>query len=111
MTGTKAALHYVLNVASQGTVSVHLRLVEGEIVPSCLGKDVDPIIMQRQQDADAFYQAIAPFPMSDDARAVQRQALPGCYGANNFIIMISKIGSTATRPCPNRRPRAGRAQS
>ncbi len=84
LSGTKAALHYALTIAPGQTATVNLRLADQKVIPACLGKDFDEVFKQRQIEADAFYQALTPFQMSDDARAVQRQAFAGMLWNKQF---------------------------
>ena len=73
--GTKVAPHYVLNIPAGKTVSVKLRLVDGE-QKAPLG-DFDKVFEQRKKDADEFYATVIPAKLSDDAQLVMRQAIAG----------------------------------
>jgi len=74
--GTKAAAHYQLNIGSGDTAVVRLRLSNtGSRSP--FGSQFDQIIDQRRRDADAFYRAITPACVGEDAANVMRQALGG----------------------------------
>jgi len=78
-TGTKAAAHYKVDVAPGQTAVVRLRLTN--IAPDAIG---DPFgcsfaqtVAQRQSEADAFYSAVTPPGVGEDAANVMRQALAG----------------------------------
>jgi hypothetical protein len=73
--GSKAAPHYVLNIPAGKTVTVKLRLVDGE--PKAPFGDFDKVFEQRKKDADAFYATVIPTKLSDDAQQVMRQAIAG----------------------------------
>ena len=81
--GTKAAAHYVAEVAPHGSVEVWLRLtdrpVESPLADAVLGQ-----LALRQQEADEFYRNVAGESCSDDARSVQRQALAGLLWTKQF---------------------------
>ena len=76
--GTKAAAHFVLQVPGDGQAAVLVRLTrEG---PEALASPFDgagELIARRRAEADEFYAAITPPTVSDDAKAVMRQALAG----------------------------------
>jgi hypothetical protein len=76
--GTKAAAHLRALVPPGGSVSVRWRLVASETLP-----DGDPfagfdeVVTGRRAEADAFYAALTPPSVDEDAAAVMRQALAG----------------------------------
>jgi hypothetical protein len=77
-TGTKAAAHVALRVPGGGQASVLVRLTRE--APEALAAPfagAAELIAQRRAEADEFYGAIAPPTVSDDAKAVMRQALAG----------------------------------
>ena len=110
MTGTKAAMHYILNVPANGTVIVRLRLSDGALNQTDLGGTLDAIVEQRKKEADAFYAAIAPFVMSDDARGVQRQAFAGMLWCKQFYYYdVSEwMEGDPTMPVPPQERQNGR---
>ena len=85
-TGTKAAAHYQVNVGAGDTATIRLRL--SDMAPAALG---DPFhsftetMQARQQEADAFYRAITPDRVSDDAARVMRQALAGMLWSKQYF--------------------------
>jgi hypothetical protein len=75
--GTKAALHYVFPAIAPGqTAALNLRLTPLQNHTDPLA-DVEPILRERRQEADAFYDALHPPRASAEERRVQRQALAG----------------------------------
>jgi hypothetical protein len=86
--GTKGAAHYRMTIAAGATVTVRLRLSHSpHFNGQHLGNpfaDFDAIFTQRQAEADAFYAAIQPAGMDDDARQVQRQAFAGMLWSKQF---------------------------
>ena len=79
-TGTKAALHYHLQVAAGETATIKLRLNEtGEH-----GGDFDSIMRARAAEADEFYGELTPAGTSADEGRVLRQALAGMLWSKQF---------------------------
>jgi hypothetical protein len=79
--GTKAALRYQLNVSPGQSAVVRLRLTDG--IPS-FGASFDQVMALRQQEADAFYSALAPADATDDETLVMRQAFAGMLWSKQY---------------------------
>jgi hypothetical protein len=75
--GTKACARYRLRLRPGETREVRLRLATKQPQSEALGPPFDHVLAMRRAEADAFYATVAPEGLSDDARAVQRQALAG----------------------------------
>ena len=110
--GTKGAIHYKLQMAPNETKVVKLVLSNRKDLSDPFGQSFDVIFNQRKQEADAFYERIASYPLSDDMRAVQRQAFAGllwnkqCYHYN-----VSKwLKGDPTQPPPPEERKEGRNQ-
>jgi hypothetical protein len=76
--GTKAAAHVRLSVPGGGQAAVLVRLTRE--APSRLTAPfagAGQLIEARRAEADAFYESITPPSVTDDAKAVMRQALAG----------------------------------
>jgi hypothetical protein len=82
-TGTKAAVHYVLKVAAQGSTRVRLRLTNGPLTEPF--QRFDDLLTQRRDEADAFYADLQAGIADEDARAVQRQAFAGMIWGKQFF--------------------------
>ncbi|HEY9302323.1 MAG TPA: glucosidase, partial [Phormidium sp.] len=82
--GTKASAHYELVVPPGETKIVRLRLNNIENLDSPFGKEFEDTFRDRKQEADDFYQAVCPYPVSDDMRSVQRQAFAGMLWSKQF---------------------------
>ncbi|HSX11515.1 MAG TPA: hypothetical protein VLF94_07375 [Chlamydiales bacterium] len=82
--GSKAAPHYVLQIGAHKTATVKLRLSNRGDVTDPLGPPFNALFATRKQEADAFYQKVTPFPISDDMRNVQRQAFAGLLWNKQF---------------------------
>jgi hypothetical protein len=81
--GTKAAAHYVLEVPAGGVSVVRLRLAAA-LPASPFGPGFDATVTQRLDDADEFYDRIAPRSLGEDERRVHRQALAGMLWSKQF---------------------------
>ena len=75
-TGTKAAAHYVLDIAPGGVRVVQLRLCRAD-APALGSDEVDRVFASRIADADEFYASITPPATTPDEAMVMRQALAG----------------------------------
>jgi hypothetical protein len=84
LTGTKAAAHYRLDVAPGETAVVRLRLAAGGS-PSAFGDGFDRVVEERRREADAFYHAITPARIGEDAIDVMRQALAGMLWTKQYF--------------------------
>ena len=80
--GTKAAAHYVLQVAGGGKAQVRLRI--GSVPQIEAFSKFDQLITARVSDADEFYERITPRSLSEDERRVHRQALAGMLWSKQF---------------------------
>jgi hypothetical protein len=84
-TGTKAAAHYQLNLGAGETQVIRLRL------SNAASRDpfgqFDQIVEQRRREADAFYQAITPARVGEDAANVMRQALAGMLWSKQYFFL------------------------
>jgi hypothetical protein len=82
-TGTKAAAYYRVTVAAGATETIRLRL------SNATSRDpfgqFDQIFEQRRREADAFYQAVTPPRVGEDAANVMRQALAGMLWSKQYF--------------------------
>ena len=83
-TGTKAAAYYQLNVGAGDTAVIRLRL-NSAASRGPFGSGFDQMIEQRRGEADAFYQAIMPAHVGEDAARVMRQALAGMLWSKQYF--------------------------
>ncbi len=96
-TGTKAAAHYVFNVAPQSSETVYLRLSRqdsninqafqssGKFIHDC-----EYVFVERKREADEFYAEIIPDNLSYDAQNVMRQSLAGMLWSKQFYHYVVK---------------------
>jgi hypothetical protein len=80
--GTKAAAHYVCEVPAGASRTIRLRL--SSAAPTDSFATFDTSLEQRRAEADEFYAAVNPYPISDDLRAVQRQAFAGLLWTKQY---------------------------
>ena len=107
--GTKAAVHYVLQVAGGGTAQVRLRLsARRQAQPFA---DFADLAAARVREADEYYAGLQQNQPNQDARLVQRQAFAGMIWSKqfyNYEIRTWLNGDPAQPPPPA--ARAQRAQ-
>lgn len=87
--GTKAAVHYEVQVAPGATERFELRLTD--LHPESFGAEGSPFgvaftetIAERRHEADEFYADVIPDVLGDDAVLVTRQALAGLLWSKQF---------------------------
>jgi hypothetical protein len=85
-TGTKAAAHYQVEVGAGATAVIRLRLTD-TASGAPFGPRFEEVLQQRRSEADAFYRAIAPPGLSDDAANVMRQALAGMLWSKQYFFL------------------------
>jgi hypothetical protein len=82
LSGTKAALHYVLHVEAGATATIRLRFAPNDVAaPTADGGDV---LRLRHAEADAFYATVLGNTLSADEQLVARQALAGMLWSKQF---------------------------
>src|SRR5262249_55186275 len=87
--GTKAAAHYKFNVAPNETVSIRLRLTRDVNKASSEAfANFDVMFKLRRAEADQFYSEVAPKVLSEEQRAIQRQAFAGLLWNKQFYHYI-----------------------
>ena len=74
-TGTKAALHHVLDVPAGGTATVRLRLTDAQQERPFDG--FGEVMAVRRAEADEYYGGVLAGDLSEDERVIGRQALAG----------------------------------
>jgi hypothetical protein len=88
-TGTKASAHYKFNIPPQETISIRLRLTPGGSKTSNEAfADFDAMFKLRRAEADQFYAELAPAALSEEQRAIQRQAFSGLLWNKQFYHYI-----------------------
>ena len=97
--GTKAAAHYRLTVAAGEAAIIRLRLSN----EAAIGADFERIFAKRQHEADAFYRAITPARIGEDASNVMRQALAGMLWTKQYFFFdvdkwLREHGADPLRP-------------
>jgi len=110
--GTKAAVHVELTIAPAETQVVQLRFTDALNLVEPFGDEFNTIFATRKQEADEFYQSVAPASLSDAERNVQRQAFAGMLWSKQFYHYVVEDwlkGDRATPQPPLERKR-GRNQ-
>mgnify|MGYP002623287019 CR=1 FL=1 len=90
-TGTKAGLHYELQLPAGGEATIKLRLFhEGSAAARPLGKGFDNTFAARLTEADEYYNAVIPSRVAGEARSVARQAYAGLLWTKQFYHYVVK---------------------
>ncbi len=77
--GTKGAFHYIKTIPPQSSITIHLRLSTDD-----MPQTTQNLFSQRQKEADAFYEKVTPFALSEDLRTIQRQAFSALLWNKQF---------------------------
>ncbi|MEX1241965.1 MAG: glucosidase, partial [Cyclobacteriaceae bacterium] len=80
--GTKAAVHYKLNISSGGSKEIRLRLSDHLLAHPFA--DHDEIFDRRLKEADSFYHAMQHHMRSQEEKEIQRQAFAGMLWTKQF---------------------------
>jgi hypothetical protein len=105
--GTKAAAHYVLDLAPGETRTLKMRLCD--YPEADLTAEFAATFAARGREADEFYATIVPDHLSPDAKTVMRQSFGGLLWSKQFYHSTTTScpsGSTATQRV-RRRPASG----
>ena len=109
-TGTKAAAHYRLDIPAGESVTVRLRLAEGEAPADPLGREFDATFEARIREADAYYDRLLPATLTTEERSVARQGYAGLLWSKQFYHYIVKdwLEGDPAQPPPPASRREGR---
>jgi hypothetical protein len=110
-TGTKAAAHYVLELPSQGAVTVELRLTaQDEARKKPFGSSFAKVFADRLREADAFYQTLLPAHVADEDSRICRQAHAGLLWSRQFYyyVVAKWLDGDAEQPPPPQSRKEGR---
>jgi hypothetical protein len=103
--GTKAAGRYRLTIPAGETVTLRLRL-SGATNCDRAFDEFDRIFVQRQKEADEFYDTVTPLHLTGDARRVMRQSFAGLLWSKQYYHYVVKHwleGDPAGPPPPAER--------
>jgi hypothetical protein len=104
--GTKAAAHYMLEIQAGQSQTIRLRLSDAENLREPFGEQFEATLGGRREEADAFYDRICPFPLTDDMRRIQRQAFAGMLWNkqySHYVVNDWLKGDAAGPPPPEER--------
>jgi hypothetical protein len=111
--GTKCSADYVLSLAPHETRTIRLRLSDKSDLAQAFGSEFEKTWQTRVQEANAFYEELAPFAMSEDLRNIQRQAFAGMLWSKQYYAYSIEnwlLGDPAAPPPPTERKRGRNAQ-
>ena len=81
LSGTKAALHYHVELAPGGTAQFRLRFADEALD---LGDGFDAVLAQRKKEADEYFATIGPADITPEEATVLRQAAAGMLWCKQF---------------------------
>jgi Mannosylglycerate hydrolase MGH1-like glycoside hydrolase domain len=82
--GSKAAAHYTFSLGPGASDTIRLRLTQADDVMNLSRSSFEHTFKTRIQEANEFYDSLAPAGLSEDARRVQRQAFAGLLWSKQF---------------------------
>jgi hypothetical protein len=102
LSGTKASAAYHLQMAPGQTTEIKLRLSSNSALSEPFGADFDSTFTTRIAEADEFYKAVGPANLTDEERAIQRQAYAGILWTKQFYhyIVADWLKGDPTQPPP-----------
>jgi hypothetical protein len=110
--GTKAAAHYKFNIPANETISIRLRLrrTDGVKKSDDPFADFDAVFRRRRAEADEYYGELAPSSLTEEHRAIQRQAFAGLLWTKQFYHYIVEqwLDGDPGQPPPPEARRQGR---
>jgi len=109
-TGTKAAVHYILEQQPGERRTFRLRLSDTANLEAPLGEQFEMTFARRRTEVDAFYDRICPFPLTEDMRRVQRQAFAGMLWNKQYYyyVVYDWLNGDAAGPPPPEERKKGR---
>ncbi len=111
-TGTKAGLHYRMQIPAGEERVFRLRLTESEAVSTTPFSDFDEIFGARKREADEFYAQRIPASLSLQERNVSRQSYAGLLHTNQFYHLVVRhwLDGDPAHPPASRQPDKTRNQ-
>ena len=113
LSGTNAALHYVLRLKPGEMQQVRLRLTAANDNDAVsMGSGFDQLFSQRIRESDEFHAAVLPDRLTAEARKVARQAYAGLLWTKQFYHYIIRewLDGDPDMPAPPENRRHGRNQ-
>jgi len=103
-TGTKAAASYKRTVNAGETITLGLRLAsmpDGRPLEAPFA-GFDPLLVQRKEEADEFYNVVLPEHLSADAKLVARQAFAGMLWSKQYYhyVVTDWLEGDPAQPAP-----------
>ncbi|MFL6142953.1 MAG: MGH1-like glycoside hydrolase domain-containing protein [Labedaea sp.] len=84
--GTKAAVHHILSIPSGGSATIQLRLTDTELTVDPFA-EFDTVLASRRAEADEFYAGVFDEGLTEDERAVCRQAMAGMLWSKQYYAL------------------------
>lgn len=102
--GTKVAAHCEITLDAQQVEVLQLRLTNRSDLADPFGEAFDAVFVDRQQEADEFYQRVTPSQLPVDARNIQRQAFAGLLWTKQYYHYVVEdwLKGDPSQPQPQR---------
>jgi hypothetical protein len=84
--GTKAAIHYELEVDGGKETTIRLRFVDRAMKSPF--QDFDKVFQKRKAEADLFYEELATDGLCEELKSIQRQAFAGLLWSKQFYYYV-----------------------
>ena len=98
--GTKAALHYVLEIPPHQAQTLTLRFVEGKGHAKVLSQAQD-VVAKRKKEMEKFYEKLAPTKLTEDEMHILKSALSGMLWSKQYYLYPVDqwlLGDKSTNP-------------
>ena len=110
--GTKAAVHYKLDIPPGAAVTLRLRLTNLDFsgVAEAAFDGFDGLLVTRRNEADEFYRTVIPQDLSPDAQNIMRQSFAGVLWSKQYYHYELKrwLEGDPGKPSPPAERRNGR---
>lgn len=106
--GTKAAAHWIARIPPGGSVVMRLRLCDE--IKEMSFEDFDDVLLEREREANEFYDDLQSGLTHPDARNVQRQAFAGMLWSKQFYYfdVMQWLNGDPGQPSPPQQRKQGR---
>ena len=103
--GTKASAVYELEIGAGETAEVLLRLSSNTAMKDPFGREFQETFKARINEANTFYDAIAPASLGAEQKSIMRQAYAGMLWSKQFYYYVVKdwLKGDPTQPTPPER--------
>jgi hypothetical protein len=99
--GTKASIHYQVELQGQEEITICLRLSSHDHISLPFNEDFNTIFNKRQQEADEFYARVIPASSCADLKNIQRQAFASLLWGKQYYYYVVEEWLNGDNGTPN----------